>query len=87
LELENLHKHKHSKHKLEFPNIENAVGNQKLLQIKHHRKWATKNKSRSSLAMSKKEEKKALASSHTQSLQDFGKKSTYIFVNKLGVRV
>jgi len=27
LELENLHEHKHSKHKLELPNIENVVGN------------------------------------------------------------
>jgi hypothetical protein len=50
-------------------------------------KWATKNRSRNSLAMSRKEEKKALASFHKQPLQDSGKTSTYIFANRLGVRV
>jgi hypothetical protein len=37
--------------------------------------------------MSRKEEKKAPTSSHTQPLQDFGETSAYIFANKLGVRV
>jgi hypothetical protein len=37
--------------------------------------------------MTKKEEKKALANSHTQPLQDFGETNACIFVNKLGVRV
>jgi hypothetical protein len=37
--------------------------------------------------MSKKKEKKALESSHTQPSQDSGDTSAYIFVNKLGVRV
>jgi len=47
----------------------------------------TKNRNRSFLAMSRKEEKKALASSHTQPSQDFGETSACIFVNRLGVRV
>jgi len=47
----------------------------------------TKNRSRNSLAMSRKEEKKALASSLTQPLQDSGKTSDCIFANMLGVRV
>jgi hypothetical protein len=37
--------------------------------------------------MNRKEEKKALVSSHTQPSQDSGDTSAYIFVNKLGVRV
>jgi hypothetical protein len=37
--------------------------------------------------MRRKEEKKALARSHTQPSQDSDKTSTYIFANKLGVRV
>jgi hypothetical protein len=47
----------------------------------------TKNRSRNSLAMSKKEEKKTLVSSHAQPSQDFGKTSAYIFMNRLRVRV
>jgi hypothetical protein len=51
------------------------------------RQVGDKNRSKSSLAMSKNEEKKALANSHTQLSQDFGKTSACIFVNMLGVRV
>jgi hypothetical protein len=65
LELGNLHKHKHSRHKLELPSIENAVDDYKLLQTKHHHKWARKKRIRSSLVMNRKEDEKALASSHT----------------------
>jgi hypothetical protein len=55
--------------------------------MEHHYKWAIKNGSRSSLVMNLKEEKKTLVSFHTQPLQNFGKTSAYIFVNKLRVRV
>jgi hypothetical protein len=37
--------------------------------------------------MSRKEEKKVMASFHTQPLQDFGKTRACIFANRLGVRV
>jgi hypothetical protein len=68
LELGNMHEHKDSRHKLEPPNIENVVGDLKLLQIEPHCKWATKNRSRSSLVKNLKEEKKALVSTHTEPL-------------------
>jgi hypothetical protein len=55
--------------------------------MKHHWKWAKKNRIRSSLAMSRKEEKQALVSSHTQPLKDFGETNAYIFMNTSGVRV
>jgi hypothetical protein len=45
------------------------------------------NRSRSSLAMSKKKEKEALMSSHTQLSKEYGETSTCIFTNMLGVRV
>jgi hypothetical protein len=37
--------------------------------------------------MSRKEEKQALVSSHTQPLKDFGETNAYIFMNRSGVRV
>ncbi len=55
--------------------------------MKHRRKWARKNRIKSSLAMSRKEEKQALVSSHTQPLKDFGETNAYIFMNRSGVRV
>jgi hypothetical protein len=55
--------------------------------MKHHCKWVIENRSRSSLAMRRKEEKKALVSSHTHLSKDYGKTNVCIFTNMLGVRV